>query len=255
MFGIVATLAIANLAACGATIGDGSARPTPSSAPTPSPASRYVPITPLPPSGADVSGAQFVDATHGWALVNSPTLDGCCAAAAPQRLEWTADAGSAWVNITPPAARGATVIGVDFSTDADGWAVIAGDPNLPPLIAHTETRGVCGRPSAFHRGKPSTETTAAPQLPSVIPLTVGLSSMMARTRAPSLASGIERQTVGVPGRRCPFQRLAPSISRLPRRGGSSETGRPGVASSSRTTEATRGLRRPCLRRVVMQLTR
>lgn len=141
MFGIVATLAIANLAACGATIGDGSARPTPSSAPTPSPASRYVPITPLPPSGADVSGAQFVDATHGWALVDSPTLDGCCAAAAPQRLEWTADAGSAWVNITPLAARGATVIGVDFSTDADGWAVIAGDPNLPPLIAHTEDSG------------------------------------------------------------------------------------------------------------------
>ncbi len=74
---------------------------------------------------------------------NSPTLDGCCAAAAPQRLEWTADAGSAWVNITPPAARGATVIGVDFSTDADGWAVIAGDPNLPPLIAHTEELGAC----------------------------------------------------------------------------------------------------------------
>jgi hypothetical protein len=59
----------------------------------------------------------------------------------PQRLEWTADAGSTWNNITPPAARGATVVGVDFTSDADGWAVIAGDPNLPPLIAHTEDSG------------------------------------------------------------------------------------------------------------------
>jgi len=71
----------------------------------------------------------------------------------PQRLEWTADAGTTWTDITPPSARGASLIGVDFRTEADGWAVIAREPNLPPLISHTVDAGRVWKTQRFPSGQ------------------------------------------------------------------------------------------------------
>jgi photosystem II stability/assembly factor-like uncharacterized protein len=152
-FGIVAILTGVSLAACAATNAHPSPRATTSPFTTQSPASSSTPAPDPPPSGPDVSGAQFVDGTHGWALVDSPTLEGCCNPPAPQRIEWTADAGTTWTDITPPSARGASFIGVDFRTDAEGWAVIAGDPNLPPLITHTTDGGRAWTTQRFPSGQ------------------------------------------------------------------------------------------------------
>jgi hypothetical protein len=151
--GMAATFAAAGLAACAATFAHPTPRPTIPPLPAHSPASSATPAPEPPPPGPDVSAAQFVDGTHGWALVDSPTLDGCCGAPAPQQLEWTADAGTTWTDITPPTARGATLIGVDFRTAADGWAVIAGDPNLPPLVAHTTDAGRAWTTKRFPSGQ------------------------------------------------------------------------------------------------------
>jgi photosystem II stability/assembly factor-like uncharacterized protein len=152
-FGMAATLAAAGLAACAAT----SARPTPTATisplPTHSPLSSPTSAADPPPPGPDVSGAHVVDGTHGWALVDSPILAGCCSAPVPQRLEWTADAGTTWTDITPPSARGDSLIGVDFRTEAEGWAVIAGEPSLPPLISHTMDAGRAWTTQRFPSGQ------------------------------------------------------------------------------------------------------
>jgi photosystem II stability/assembly factor-like uncharacterized protein len=100
-----------------------------------------------------VADAKFVDGEHGWALVDSTTLEGCCSAPVPQRLLWTADAGTTWTDITPPAARGASLIGIDFRTQAEGWAVIAREPNLPPLITHTIDAGRVWTTQRFPSGQ------------------------------------------------------------------------------------------------------
>ena len=152
-FGMAATLAAATLAACAATNAHPSPRPTISPLPTHSPASSSTPAPDPPPPGPDVSGAQFVDGTHGWALVDSPTLEGCCSAPVPQRLEWTANGGTTWTDITPPSARGASLIGVDFRAEGDGWAVIAREPNLPPLISHTADAGQAWTTQRFPSGQ------------------------------------------------------------------------------------------------------
>lgn len=152
-FGIAAILASASLAACAATTAHLSSQVDSSPLPSLSPASSSTPTpTPSPP-GLDVTGARFVDASHGWALVNSPTLEGCCSAPVEQRLEWTADGGTTWTDITPPAARGASLIGIDFRTQAEGWAVIAREPNLPPLITHTIDAGRVWTTQRFPSGQ------------------------------------------------------------------------------------------------------
>jgi hypothetical protein len=152
-FRMAATLAAASIAACAATNAHPSARATTSPLPTHAPASGSSPAPDPPPPGPDVSGAQFVDGTHGWVLVDSPTLEGCCSAPVPQRLEWTSDAGSTWTDITPPATRGASLIGVDFRTEAEGWAVIAREPSLPPLISHTMDAGRAWTTQRFPSGQ------------------------------------------------------------------------------------------------------
>ena len=151
--GMAATFAAVGLAACAATFAHPTPRPTILPLPAHSPAGSPTSTPHSPPPGPDVSDAQFVDGTHGWTLVDLPTLDGCCSAPVPQRLEWTADAGTTWTDITPPTARGATLIGVDFRTDADGWAVIAGDPNRPPLVAHTTDAGRAWTTKRFPSGQ------------------------------------------------------------------------------------------------------
>ncbi len=138
---VAASLAAVGLGACAATNAHPTPRPTLAPLPAHSPASSPTPAPDPPPPGPDVAGAQFVDGTHGWALVDSLALEGCCSAPVPQRLEWTADGGTSWTDITPPSARGATLIGVDFRTGAEGWAVIGSEPSLPPLISHTTDAG------------------------------------------------------------------------------------------------------------------
>ena len=151
--GMAAILAAVSLAACAATNAHPTLRSTTSPLPTQPAASSSTSATSPPPPGADVSGAQFVDSTHGWALVDSPTLDGCCGAPVPQRLEWTADAGTTWTDITPPQARGASLLGVDFRTNAEGWAVIGRKPSLPPLITHTVDAGNVWMTQRFPSGQ------------------------------------------------------------------------------------------------------
>ena len=151
--GIAAAFAAVSLEACAATFAHPTPRPTISPLPTLSPASSAAPSPHAPPPGPDVAGAQYVDGTHGWALVDSPTLEGCCSAPGAQRLEWTADAGITWSDITPPSARGATLIGVDFRTVGDGWAVIAREPNLPPLVTHTIDAGRAWTTQRFPSGQ------------------------------------------------------------------------------------------------------
>lgn len=152
-FGVAAILAGGSLAACAATNAHLSSQVNNSPLPSLSPTSSSTPAPVPPPPGLDVAGARFVDAGHGWALVNSPTLEGCCSAPAQPRLEWTADAGTTWSDITPPAARGASLIGIDFRTQTEGWAVIARERNLPPLISHTIDAGRMWTTQRFPSGQ------------------------------------------------------------------------------------------------------
>jgi photosystem II stability/assembly factor-like uncharacterized protein len=152
-FGVAATLVSASLAACAATNTHPIPTPTTSMQPAHSSVSSVTPAPDPPPPGPDVSGAQFVDGSHGWALVGSPTLEGCCNAPAPQRLEWTADGGTSWTDITPPSARGASLIGIDFRSKTEGWAVIGREPTLPPLISHTMDAGRVWTTQRFPSGQ------------------------------------------------------------------------------------------------------
>lgn len=152
-FGMAAVLAGAGFAACAATNAHLSSNVNGAPLPSTAPESRSTPAPAPPPPAPDVADARFVDATHGWALVHSPTLEGCCSAPVQQRLEWTADAGITWTDITPPAARGASLIGIDFRTRVEGWAVIAREPNLPPLITHTTDSGRAWTTQRFPSGQ------------------------------------------------------------------------------------------------------
>lgn len=96
--------------------------PTPTVAPT---------STPHPAVGPNIADAQLVDGDHGWALLQGP----------PQRLEWTANDGTTWTDITPPKARGAAVLGVFFRTSSDGWVVSSTNPSRPPTISDTTNSG------------------------------------------------------------------------------------------------------------------
>jgi len=104
--------------------------PAPSTLTTPPSPSVTTP-SPTPPAGPDVSDAQLVDATHGWALVQVSS----------QEIEWTADGGMTWKDITPPRARGTAILGVFFRTPSDGWVVSAANPTRPPSISHTVDAG------------------------------------------------------------------------------------------------------------------
>jgi photosystem II stability/assembly factor-like uncharacterized protein len=70
--------------------------------------------TPLPP-GPDVQADGLLDAQHGWAVVG-------------HRLWVTADGGSTWQDVTPPAGFATAVadylLGVDFADAQHGWVAI-----------------------------------------------------------------------------------------------------------------------------------
>ena len=136
----VATLAGARLLAHDPSPPSGATRPALTPPATIASSSSTAPPL-LPPDGSNVLGAQLVDKTHGWALVDMATLQGCCPSSNPQRLEWTADAGSTWSEITPPGSQQAPLIGVQFRDATEGWVVMADQPSLPPMIAHTTDSG------------------------------------------------------------------------------------------------------------------
>jgi hypothetical protein len=102
------------------------------------------------PSGPTVADAQLVDATHGWALLDS----------SPSELLWTNNGGISWTNITPPSAAliGDQVLGVDFESDTSGWVATSDDPTIPPLLSYTSDAGQTWTSAALPAGQAVFET-------------------------------------------------------------------------------------------------
>lgn len=91
-----------------------SSEPTPSAEPTPSVQPSPPVKTPTPATNVGFAG--LIDATHGWAV-------------ADQRLVVTADGGSSWRDVNPPAPTEGTtpanLLSVEFLDPDHGWVAVA----------------------------------------------------------------------------------------------------------------------------------